>query len=108
MKNTENRVKTMTTKRGKDKKKREAQVNVRLTPEFYQRLQKACRWQEHKEGQLLRILAEWALPFYEKSESVKGLKAISSIDLNPDNPLITTLVPAGSEAETEERKERLA
>lgn len=76
MENKGNRVKRMTTKRGKDKKKREAQVNVRLTPEFYKRLQKACELNEHKEGQLCRILIEWALPFYERTESVKTFKAI--------------------------------
>ena len=54
--------------------KKSNQVNVRFEPEFYERLKEACSLQEHAEGQLVRILTEWALPFYEQCGSVKDLK----------------------------------
>lgn len=99
----------------RESKKREAQVNVRLTPEFYARLRKACALQEHKEGQLIRILVEWALPFYEQSESVKGLKSISESklksllsDCSLDGPRRAVRAVAEMEEAESEPKERSA
>ena len=60
--------------REKSRTKKSNQVNVRFEPEFYERLKEACSLQEHAEGQLVRILTEWALPFYEQCGSVKDLK----------------------------------
>ena len=58
----------------KSRTKKSSQVNVRFEPEFYEQLQEACTYQQHAEGQLVRILVEWALPFYRQCQSVKDLK----------------------------------
>jgi hypothetical protein len=54
--------------------KRVFQVGVRLEPELRERLSKACEIQQHREGQLARILIEWALPYYEEARSVEALR----------------------------------
>ena len=51
------------------------QVSAKFEPDFYGRLKRACEIQEHREGQLVRILVEWALPHYERARSVEALYA---------------------------------
>lgn len=71
-------------------RKKPFQVSVRFDEEFYERLQAACQLQEHAEGQLARILVEWALPFYELTKSVKKLREIAFNDMlagPPADPL---------------------
>lgn len=65
------------------------QISVTLSPELYARLRSACEIQEHSDGQLGRILIEWALPFYEKARSVEALKylAIKHFTSLIDKPL---------------------
>lgn len=60
--------------RAVEKAKRQKQVSVKMEEDLYARLAKACSHQEHREGQLVRILFEWALPFYEEAKSVEALK----------------------------------
>jgi hypothetical protein len=55
------------------KDKKLSQVSTKFPPRLYERLQRACAIQEHHEGQLVRILVEWALPHYERSRSVEEL-----------------------------------
>jgi hypothetical protein len=49
------------------------QVSVKFEAEFYERLKRACEIQQHRDGQLVRILVEWALPYYESARSVEAL-----------------------------------
>jgi hypothetical protein len=51
-------------------------VSAELHPETYKRLQRASEIQQHEDGQLERILIEWALPFYEQARSVEILYAL--------------------------------
>jgi hypothetical protein len=55
--------------------KKVRQVGVKIEPELYARLTKACEIQQHREGQLARILIEWALPYYERARSVEAFTA---------------------------------
>jgi hypothetical protein len=59
--------------------KKVRQIGVKLEPELYSRLEKACEIQLHRDGQLARILIEWALPYYEKARSVEALNAIEPL-----------------------------
>ena len=56
--------------------KRLNQVSVKFEEEFYDRLKRACEIQQHRDGQLVRILVEWSLPYYEAARSVEALTAI--------------------------------
>lgn len=58
------------------KGKKVSQVSAKFEPEFYSRLKRACEIQQHHEGQLVRILVEWALPHYEMARSVEALNLI--------------------------------
>ena len=51
-------------------------VSAELDPETYKRLQRASEINQHDDGQLERILIEWALPFYEQARSVEILHAM--------------------------------
>ena len=53
------------------------QVNVHFQMAFFERLSAAAHIQQHAEGQLVRILVEWALPFYERTRSVEVLQHLS-------------------------------
>jgi hypothetical protein len=55
--------------------KKNQQINVKFDDDFRERFLAACEIQQHREGQLARILIEWALPFYERARSVEALKA---------------------------------
>lgn len=57
--------------------KKVRQITVKMQPELYGRFEKACDIQQHRDGQLARILIEWALPFYERARSVEDLNAAS-------------------------------
>lgn len=61
----------------KENEKRERQVGMKLGPDLYARLSAASQIQQHRDGQLARILVEWALPFYEQARSVEGLNAVN-------------------------------
>lgn len=52
------------------------QVSVKFEPDFYERLKRACEIQQHRDGQLVRILVEWALPYYETARSVEALAEV--------------------------------
>lgn len=54
------------------------QVSVTMAVDLYARFRSACEIQEHAEGQLARILIEWALPFYERARSVEALKYLAA------------------------------
>ena len=58
--------------------KRKRQISVKLTVQLHEEIKAACAIQEHAEGQLIRILAEWALPFYRKARSVEALRAFEA------------------------------
>ena len=49
------------------------QVSVKFEADFYERLKRACEIQQHRDGQLVRILVEWSLPYYETARSVEAL-----------------------------------
>jgi hypothetical protein len=51
-------------------------VCTQLDPGMYERLERACDIQQHSDGQLERILLEWALHYYEKARSVETLYAM--------------------------------
>jgi len=53
--------------------KKLSQVSVKFEADFYDRLKRACEIQQHRDGQLVRILVEWALPYYETARSVEAL-----------------------------------
>ena len=53
------------------------QINVKMEDELRARFVEACEIQQHREGQLARILIEWALPFYERARSVEALRKIT-------------------------------
>jgi hypothetical protein len=53
--------------------KKLSQVSTKFGSQFRDRLKRACAIQEHHEGQLVRILCEWALPYYEQARSVEAL-----------------------------------
>ena len=57
-------------------------LNVRFDPELYKRFKAAAKIQEHSQGQLVRILVEWSLPFYEKLRSVELLEQFSVLEAN--------------------------
>lgn len=59
----------------RQKSNSDRQITVKVSTELHDRLVLACGYQEHREGQLARILIEWALPFYEKARSVERLPA---------------------------------
>lgn len=65
------------------------QVSVTMADDLYARFRSACEIQEHAEGQLARILIEWALPFYERARSVEALKYLATKHFTslPDKPL---------------------
>lgn len=65
------------------------QISVTLSTDVYERLRSACEIQKHSDGQLARILIEWALPFYERARSVEVLQhlAIKHFTSLPDKPL---------------------
>lgn len=52
-------------------------ISVTLSRDLYVRFRTACEMQEHSDGQLARILIEWALPFYERARSVEALKYLA-------------------------------
>lgn len=54
------------------------QVNIRIDHEFYERLRAASFIQGHAEGQLCRLLLEWALPVYERARSMEGLRHLEN------------------------------
>jgi hypothetical protein len=56
--------------------KKVRQIGVKIESDLYARLIKACEIQQHREGQLARILIEWALPYYERARSVEALNVI--------------------------------
>jgi hypothetical protein len=47
-----------------------------IDPTLVERLRRACAFQEHSEEQLVRILIEWALPYYESVRSVETLRGL--------------------------------
>jgi hypothetical protein len=59
--------------------KKVRQIGVKIESDLYARLIKACEIQQHREGQLVRILIEWALPYYERARSVEALDAIEPL-----------------------------
>ena len=59
-------------------KKKQKQINVKLSEDLYDRLRAASDIQEHTTAQLGRILIEWALPFYERARSVEALKYLAA------------------------------
>ena len=59
---------------GAKKQKKGKQINVKMDQQLYEQLQTACALHEHAEGQLVRILVKWALPFYLRAGGVTGLK----------------------------------
>lgn len=59
--------------------KKVRQIGVKIEADLYARLAKACEIQEHRDGQLARILIEWALPYYEKARSVEALNAVEPL-----------------------------
>jgi hypothetical protein len=61
------------------KRKTYDQISVKLSPKLHARLQTACEIQQHKEGQLCRILIEWSLPFYQLCRSVERLQMFTAI-----------------------------
>lgn len=65
------------------------QISVTLPADVRVRFRTACEIQEHAEGQLGRILIEWALPFYERTRSVEALKYLATKHFTslPDQPM---------------------
>ena len=59
--------------------KKVRQIGVKIEADLYARLIKACEIQQHREGQLARILIEWALPYYERTRSVESLSEIEPL-----------------------------
>jgi hypothetical protein len=59
--------------------KKVKQITVKLEAELHQRLIQACGIQQHREGQLARILIDWALPFYEQARSVEQLHELDDV-----------------------------
>ena len=59
------------------KKSKNKQVTVTQPADLYARLRSACQIQKHSDGQLIRILVEWALPFYEQTRSVELLEHLT-------------------------------
>jgi hypothetical protein len=51
------------------------EVSAKFDHELFELLNRACSIQQHRRGQLVRILVEWALPYYEKARSVEALHA---------------------------------
>ena len=64
-------MKTLFVPEGNGKKLK--QVSAKFEQVFYERLKRACEIQQHRDGQLVRILVEWALPYYERARSVEAL-----------------------------------
>lgn len=56
--------------------KKQNQINVKLDAELYERFRAACEIQQHDNGQLARILIDFALPFYERARSVEALNKL--------------------------------
>ena len=73
----------MQTNQGNKKKspvhKLRRQISVNVNDALHARIHAACAIQDHAEGQLCRILIEWALPFYEKARSVEVLKRLGAV-----------------------------
>lgn len=59
--------------------KRMSQVSAKFEAEVYERLKRACEIQQHRDGQLVRILVEWSLPFYEEARSVEALQKMEAV-----------------------------
>lgn len=72
----QNNTKAQLQKQAKQNPQRK-QISVTLSTELRVRFREACEIQEHGEGQLARILIEWALPFYERTRSVEALKYLA-------------------------------
>lgn len=72
-----------------EKSSKRKQISVTLSMDLYARFRIACEMQEHSDGQLARILIEWALPFYERARSVEALKFLATKHFTslPDEPL---------------------
>lgn len=55
-------------------KAKRVRVCTQIDPELAERIKRACEFQKHTEAQLVQILLEWALPYYEKVRSVEVLR----------------------------------
>lgn len=56
--------------------KKLSQISVRFESAFYERLKRACEIQQHRAGQLVRVLVEWSLPYYETARSIEALSTM--------------------------------
>lgn len=88
--------------RGSEKGPKRRQISVTLSEEVHARFWGACEIQEHTEGQLARILIEWALPFYERTRSVESLKYLATKHFTSlaDKPLEQREVDLSLESES--------
>lgn len=59
--------------------KKDKKVGLNLDPALYVRLARACSFQQHRDGQLARILVEWALPYYEQARGVDALNLVQPV-----------------------------
>lgn len=89
-------------RKGNEQGPKRRQISVTLSEEVHTRFGVACEIQEHTEGQLARILIEWALPFYERTRSVEALKYLATKHFTslPDQPLEQREVDLSLESES--------